>query len=458
MVSLVKKWLTPPAGHKLLFSNRDLLRLFLPVILEQFLVVLAGFTDSLMAVALGEAAVSGISLIDNIMILLILVFAALATGGSVIMGQYLGHQEPDQAKETGRQLVWMAGLISLALMAIFYACKPLILYHLYEGIEADVLSNASDYLNVIGISIPFIALFQAGSMIFRTAGNTKFPMLIVFGADVFNIIGNYTAIYILRWGVFGTALSTLLSRILSVVVVLYGAQHLHFLLTIPPLLKVRLNRDLIGRMLRVGIPFSVENGLFQFGKVVVVSVIASFGTGAIAANAVGTVFTNFQVLPGMAMNTAMTAVVARCLGAGDIPQSRYYTRKIIALIMGTNLVVTLLSFAAWPLILFIYRFPQQTMDWVWEIIFWHGTLQVLVWPLAFTLPVTFRSAGDAQFAMVVGAASMMLVRVGGAFLLCGPLHFDMFGTWIAMFLDWAARAIIYVPRYRKGTYLKHKLI
>lgn len=230
MVSLIKKWLTPPAGHKLLFSNRDLLRLFLPVILEQFLVVLAGFTDSLMAAALGEAAVSGISLIDNIMILLILVFAALATGGSVIMGQYLGHQEPDRAKETGRQLVWMAGLISLALMAIFYACKPLILYHLYEGIEADVLSNASDYLNVIGISIPFIALFQAGSMIFRTAGNTKFPMLIVFGADVFNIIGNYTAIYILRWGVFGTALSTLLSRILSVVVVLYGAQHLHFCL------------------------------------------------------------------------------------------------------------------------------------------------------------------------------------------------------------------------------------
>ena len=191
---------------------------------------------------------------------------------------------------------------------------------------------------------------------------------------------------------------------------------------------------------------------------VVVSVITTFGTSAIAANAVGTVFTNFQVLPGMAMNMGMTAVVARCLGAGNVPQSRYYTRKIIALIMGTNLTMTLLSFAGWPLILWIYRFPQETMDMVWEIMFWHGTLQTLVWPLAFTLPVTFRSAGDARFAMVVGVLSMMLVRVGGAYLLCGPLRCGMFGAWIAMFLDWAVRAVIYVPRYRKGTYLKHKLI
>lgn len=458
MVSLFKRFLTPPGGQRLLFTNRDLFRLFLPLIIEQFLVVLAGFTDSLMAAALGEAAVSGISLIDNIMVLLILVFVALATGGSVIMGQYLGHREQERAREAGRQLIWVAGLISLVLMGIFYGSRSFILHRLYGDIAPDVLRSASDYLDVIGLTIPFIALFQGGSVIFRTAGNTKFPMLIVLGADIFNIAGNYTAIYILHWGVFGTALSTLISRILSVLIVLYGAEHARFLLQVPPLRKVRLDGDLIRRILRVGIPFSVENGLFQLGKVVVVSVITTFGTSAIAANAVGTVFTNFQVLPGMAMNMGMTAVVARCLGAGNVPQSRYYTRKIIALIMGTNLTMTLLSFAGWPLILWIYRFPQETMDMVWEIMFWHGTLQSLVWPLAFTLPVTFRSAGDARFAMVVGVLSMMLVRVGGAYLLCGPLRCGMFGAWIAMFLDWAVRAVIYVPRYRKGTYLKHKLI
>lgn len=457
-MGLVKKLLAPPKGHKLLFDNQSLLHLFLPLVLEQLLVVLAGFTDSLMAAALGQAAVSGISLIDNIMLLLIMVFVALATGGAVIMGQYLGHREPERAKEAGRQLVWLVGAISLGLMALFYACRPLILYKLYGSSDPEVLSSADSYLKVIGLSIPFVALFQAGSSVFRTAGNTKFPMLIVLGSDIFNVFGNYTAIYILGWGVAGTALSTVISRILSVFVVLYGATHAKFSLTLPPLLKVRPNWDLIRRMLRVGIPFSVENGLFQLGKVVVVSIVTTFGLNAITANAVGTVFTNFQVLPGIAMNAGMTTVVARCLGAGDVPQSKYFTRKIICLIMMTNLGTSLLSFAAWPLILFIYQFPKETMDLVWEIMFWHGTLETLIWPFAFTLPVTFRAAGDARFAMVVGVASMMLMRVGGAYVLCTYCGTGMFGAWISMFMDWVIRALIYVPRYLKGTYLKHKLI
>lgn len=457
-MGILKALLTPPAGSKLLFSNRNLFYLFLPLVCEQLLVVLAGFTDSIMAAAIGQAAVSGISLIDNIMLLIILIFVALATGGSVIMGQYLGRGDRGRAREAGRQLVWMVGLISLVFMGLFFLCRPFILYKLYGSSSPEVLASADTYLQVIGLSIPMLALFQAGSVIFRTAGNTKFPMTIVFFADILNIVGNYVAIYILGWGVFGTALATTLSRLFSAVIVLVVGQRARFSLRIPPLHKVKLEWDLIHRMLLVGVPFSVENGLFQLGKVMVMSIVTMFGTNAITANAVGIVFTNLQVLPGIAMNLGMTTVVARCLGAGDVEQSRYYTHKIMALITLTNLSLTILTFLCWPLILSIYNFPKETMDMVWQIMFWHGMLQIFIWPEAFSLPVTFRAAGDAKFTMMAGVIIMMLVRVAGAYVLAIPLGFGMFGTWLGMFLDWVFRVIVYVPRYRSRKYLNHKLI
>lgn len=442
----------------LLFSNRSLLQLFYPIVLEQLLIIFAGFTDSIMAASLGEAAVSGVSMIDNIVVLLILVFTALASGGAVLMGQYLGRGDLSQAQESGRQTVWISALLSLVLMAAFYGARTLIFTDLYGGTEPDVMRSATDYFNVIGLSIPFVALNQAGSAIFRTAGNTKFPMLVVLGTDIFNVFGNYTAIFILRWGVTGTAISTLLSRMISAAVVLYVAQHANFSLRLPNIFRGRLEKSLIYRILKVGIPFSIENGLFQLGKIVVYSVVTGFGTSAIAAYAVGTTLTGFQALPGVAMNTGSTTVISRCLGAGKIEQSRYYTKKIILWIMVADLSATILLFLLWPGFVHIYDFPAATMDLVFQTLLWHGVLEVLIWPLTFTLPVVFRSAGDARFAMIVGVISMMAIRVGGAYVLCGPLHCGMMGAWYAMFLDWVVRAVIYVPHYLNRSYLRHKLI
>lgn len=444
--------------EKLLFSNRQLLQLFYPIVLEQLLIIFAGFTDSIMAASLGEAAVSGVSMIDNIVVLLILVFTALASGGAVLMGQYLGHGDLDKARESGRQTVWISGLISLVLMAAFYGARTLIFGSLYGGTAPDVMQSATDYFNVIGLSIPFVALNQAGSVIFRTAGNTKFPMLVVLGSDIFNVFGNYTAIFILKWGVTGTAISTLVSRMISAAVVLSVAQRADFSLRLPNIFKGRLEKDLVSRILQVGIPFSIENGLFQLGKIVVYSVVTGFGTSAIAAYAVGTTLTGFQALPGVAMNTGATTVISRCLGAGKIEESRYYTKKIILWIMAADLAVTVFMFMLWPGFVRIYDFPKATMDLVLETLIWHGVLEIFIWPLAFTLPVVFRSAGDARFAMVVGVITMMAIRVGGAYVLCGPLHCGMMGAWYAMFLDWVVRTVIYVPHYWNRSYLKHKLI
>jgi putative MATE family efflux protein len=458
MTGLLNRWLDPPTGETLLFSNRDLFYLFLPLVLQQFLVILAGFTDSLMAAALGEAAVSGISLIDNIMVLVILTFVALSTGGAVVMGQYYGRGNLEEAREGGRQLIWSNLLLSFLAMLAFYLCEDPILYRLYGSSSPEVLACAGDYMRIMLFNIPFIAAFQAGSAVFGTVGNTKLPMVIVFLADLLNIAGNYLAIFILRWGVTGTALATLLSRIFSAAVVLFWACHSKFRLRVPSLLQARPQWDLVRRILSVGIPFAIENALFQLGKVLVVTVVTLFGTSALAANAVGTVLTNFQAMPGIAINGGMTTVASRCLGARNVAQCQFYTRKILLLSSLGNLLATILTLVLWPLITVIYGFAPETMAMAWDITFWHGTLEVLVWPLAFTLPVVFRAAGDARFAMYNGVAVMMLVRVVGAYVLAVPCHLGMFGTWIAMFLDWFVRAAIYIPHYRSGRYLRHRVI
>ena len=441
-----------------LFSNKDLLHLFFPLVIEQILVISVGMADSMMVASLGEAAVSGVSLIDHIGVLLNLVFVALATGGSVIIGQYLGRGDLAKAKEGGRQLIWLTGIISFVLMALFYASKKFIFANLFGSSSPEVIENASEYMLVLGTTIPFMALFQGGSAIFRTAGNTKLPMLTVVLMNILNIIGNALSVFILGWGVTGVALSTLNSRIVSVIIILYCARKYKFHLQLPPLLKVRLNLDLIKKMLQVGIPFSVENGLFQLGKIVVLSLVTTFGTGAIAANAVGNLIGGFEVIPGLAINAGMTTVIARCIGSGDLEQSKYYTKKIIGVVIGANIIVSGIIFALWPLLNRIYGLPETTMNLVWLITWTHAIFEIFTWPFSFTLPVTFRAAGDAKFAMCVGVFTMIVFRIGGAYVLCGPLGFGMFGAWLAMYLDWAVRAIIYIWRYLSGRYLRHKLI
>jgi Na+-driven multidrug efflux pump len=220
-----------------LFSNKDLLHLFFPLVIEQILVISVGMADSMMVASLGEAAVSGVSLIDHIGVLLNLVFVALATGGSVIIGQYMGRGDLDKAREGGRQLIWLTGIVSLVLMVAFYASKSFIFAKLFGSSSPDVIENATEYMMVLGTTIPFMALFQGGSAVFRTAGNTKLPMLTVVLMNILNIIGNGLSVFVLGWGVTGVALSTLNSRIVSVIIILYCGRKYKFRLQIPPPFK-----------------------------------------------------------------------------------------------------------------------------------------------------------------------------------------------------------------------------
>ena len=314
-----------------LFDNKALLALIIPLVIEQLLAVLVGMADSIMIASVGEAAVSGVSLVDQIMVLLINVFAALATGGAVVAGQYLGQKNQKEACKSATQLIWFITLCSVVITLLVYAGKYFILHGIFGKIEADVMGHANTYLMIVTASIPFMALYNGGAAIFRAMGNSKVSMQVSIIMNIINVGGNAILIYGFHRGTEGVAIPTLVSRMVAAVIIIALLCNPKQLLHIERTFRYKFNWQMVKKILSIGVPNGLENSMFQLGKILVLSLVSTFGTYAIAANAVGNAIALFQILPGMAISLAVTTVIARCVGAGDYEQVKYYNRKLMVI-------------------------------------------------------------------------------------------------------------------------------
>ncbi|WP_407416107.1 MATE family efflux transporter [Methanobrevibacter sp.] len=445
-----------PEGY--LFSNKALFILFLPLLLEYALEFFVGLADSIMVASLGEAAISGVSLVDFLMQLLIFSFSALATGGAVIAGQYLGDKKVKHAQNAANQLIRFSAISSLIFMVIVLFARHFFISILFGHIEADVWNNADIYLLIVALSIPFIAIYSAGAAIFRTTNNAFYPMQIMLVCDIVNVIGNAFCIYYLGWGVEGVAIPTVLSRALSVILILYFLSDEDYTLHIKKSLRYKFEWPLLRNVLNVGVPYGIENGLFQFGRVLVLSLVSTFGTMAIAANSVGYTIGIFSILPGFAINLGLTAIISRCVGANDYDQARYYNKKCIFLVFITHIIINIIIFALLPFILDIYNLSDQTASMAAEMIIWHGIFGIIIWPFAFTLPATFRGAGDSKSVMYISLIVMFTCRIALSYVIADWLGVGVFGTWIAMFIDWYVRAGIYIYRYFSNKWTEYRAV
>ena len=445
-----------PGLRARLFSNADLLALFLPLVIEQFLEYTVGLASSIMVAHVGEAAVSGVSLGDFVMALLISVFNAIATGGAVIAGQFLGKRQEADARKSARQLMRFTALLGLAVMAGVYLARSFILRALFGRITGEVYSDASTYLSAVTASIPCIAIYGSGAALFRTMGNSKLPMRIMLAMNALNVAGNALFIYGLGWGTFGAGLSTLISRAGAAVIILSFAHDSRLALNLKGWLRERFDGRVIRMILGIGLPFGIENGMFYLGRIVVLGLVATFGTAAIAANAVAGTIVMFEVLPGMAIGLGLTVIVSRCVGAGDYGQARYFTKKVIAIIYGAHIASSAIVLLSLPAILGSYGLSAQATEWVRQLSWGHAIMMVLIWPLAYTLPVTFRAAGDAKFPMAVSMSSMLFCRIALSWVFGVLFGMGMIGTWIAMFVDWIAKAAIFVVRYARGSWMRYR--
>lgn len=443
---------------KRFFTTADLVRLFFPLMIEQCLAFFIGLTDSVMVSSVGEAAVSGVSLVDLLMALLIGIFAALATGGSAIASQYMGRGDVHQARTTAEQTVWFVTLFSLVVMVGAFLLRPMILTSLFGQITDTVRGHADVYMLIVTSSIPFLGIYGAAATVFRTMGNAKLPMQISFFAGILNVIGNALMLFVFGYGTAGVALSTVFARVLAAVIIVALLHNRRLPLHLAKVFSLRMQWPTIRRMLGIGVPYGLENGLFYFGRILVLSLISTFGTAAIAANAVAGAIVIFEVLPGLAIGLGMTVVIARCVGAEDYAQARYYNRKILSIVYLSHIVVNAAVLLALPLILSLYRLSPDAEILAKRLVFWHAVLSVTVWPLAYTLPVTFRAAADAKFPMYVGFATMFACRIALAYILGGYLGMGVFGTWIAMFIDWIFKAGLFVWRYFSNRWTRFRAI
>lgn len=439
---------TKEKAQEKLYSNTDLRKLILPLVMEQLLAVLVGMLDTVMISGEGEAAVSGVSLVDNINILVINIFAALATGGAVVAGHALGQKKPEQAGKAAWQMVLFMIYSSFITMVLLLAAHKTILRVTFGKVDDAVMGSATVYLLITALSICPLAIYNACAALFRAMGNSKTTMLISLLMNLINFVGNAILIFGAGLGVAGAAIATTVSRTVAAILIfrlmLDEKRVIHF----KNRMTWKLEGDLVKKILFIGIPNGLENSLFQLGKLLLLSLVSTFGTSSIAANAVCGTLTNFNILPGMAIGMALLSVSSVCIGAGEIGQTRYYTRKMMGLSWMAMSAMSIIMMVGAPLFLKIYHLTPETEKLAIEVIRFHAVMCMISWVPSFSLPNTLRAAGDVIWTMVIAIVSMWTFRIITAYIFSYAFHLGLMGIWIAMTIDWTFRGICYLLRYR----------
>ena len=437
-----------------LFSNKRLVQLIIPLVIEQGLTILVGMCDGVMVSSVGEAAISGVSLVDMINAVILVLFAALATGGAVVTSQLLGARRQEDARRSAGQLVLMAFTLGVAAMALCLIFARGLLKLFFGSIDESVMDAGLIYLRITALSFPFIALYNAGAALFRSTGNSKISMQVSLLMNAINIVGNALCIFVLKMGVAGVAVPTVVSRAVAAVLILAKASRRDQELYLQMQTLYPVDRKMMGKILRIGIPSACENSFFQFGRLVVVSMIALFGTTQTSANAVANTLDSMGIVIGQAMGLAMVTVVGQSVGAGDKEQATYYVKKLMFwsyLLLG--IVNTLIILFADQLIGLYSSLTPETVDLTRKLVWIHAGAAIVLWATSFVLPNALRAANDVKFTMWVGIGSMIAFRIVGSWILCVQLGWGAIGVWIAMIADWICRVSFFLPRTLSGKWL-----
>lgn len=439
------------ADKEMMFTNRQLVALMWPLLLEQFLAITVGLADSLMVATVGDAAISAVSLVDSISNLMIYIFSAMATGGAAVAGQYIGQRQKEDACNAGQQLIALLGAVSIFFVALLYLFRTQILTVMFGHIEPDVMAATNTYYLYVMASIPGIALYNGGAALFRTMSRSGVSLKVSLLMNGINVAGNAILIFGLGFDVAGVAIPTLVSRTVAAVVIVWLLFNEKLELHLSDIRAFRFEKRVMRNIFRIAIPSGVENGMFHFGRLILFSLISTFGTASITANAIGNTMGNFHVFAGQAICMGLTTVVSQCVGAGAYDRARYYMKKLTVATYAVMAFINITLILCIPLILRVYDVAPEAAVLAREVMLIHGGSAILLWLPSFMIPYFLRAAGDATYTMVVSMLTMWLVRVLGAYVIGRYLGYGVVGVWFAhAILDWATRSVIFYARYRSG--------
>lgn len=441
-----------------LFTKRALFTLIWPLLLEQTLSVTMGMADTLMVAGVGEAAVSSVSLVDTLNVLIIQILSALATGGAVIASQYLGRRDTENACRSAAQLYSVLGISTVVVGIVCMLLSRPILRGVFGSIDEDVMRFAQQYFLISAVSYPFIGLYNGGAALFRAQGNSRISMLASLVMNVINIAGNALLIYGFGMGVIGAALATLIGRVFAAVFILWQNQNLSNPLRVQELADLKPRSQPIRQILSLGIPSGLENGMFQIGKLCVSSLTSTLGTSAIAANAVANSVSTLANIPGNTMSLAMIPVIGQCLGAGDKKQAKHYSVTLLGIAIGGLAIANALVFVLMPEIVTWFNLSAEASVLCTTVVHMFNVASVFFWATSFTLPNALRAGGDAKYTMTVSIISMWLFRVILSYVFVLQFQLGLAGVWLGMFCDWVFRSICFLIRFVHGKWMNHKVI
>lgn len=441
-----------------MFSNAALKKLILPLFLDSILLTTVSITATMLLSYAGEAAFSGVSLVDMINILMVNILAALAVGGAVVVSQYVGMKDNENMLTAASQLITVTGSIALLITGIVLLFYHPILTLLFGNVDPVVMNSAAMYFIVSSLSYPFLALYNSGAALFRAMGNSRVPMVVSLLTNLLNIAGNALAIFVLHSGVMGVAIMTLLARALAAVLVIRLSFNPELTIHIKLSRIFSWNKAMINRILKIAVPNGIENGVTQLGRVLLVSITALFGTTQIAANGVANSLTGIGLAFAAAMNLAIIPVVGQCVGAQDYEQAKHYIQKLMKLTMIVTAVLCLGQLVLTPWMLNLFSLSKEAWNISLTLMLISNLSEIVFWPASFTLPNALRAAGDAKFTMFISIGAMFVIRIFVAYVLGVVFKLGVIGVYIAMVTDWVFRSTAYVLRYRNGKWMNFKVI
>ena len=441
--------------EKPLFSNQRLTKIIIPLLLEQYLAILVGLADTVMVSSVGEDAVSGVSLVNNLSAVMLNLFTALAAGGGIVTSQFIGAKRSDDAQRSTGQVITMSMIVSIAIMSLCLIFSTPLLRLFFGDITPEVMKAASTYFFYNALSFPFIALYSAFSAILRADGNTKTAFYVSMVRNVVNIGGNALCIYVLGMGVAGVAIPTAFSRLVGAACMGIAVSKNRYPLHPRKQDIIQIQPKLMLRMLKVGLPTAVENSIFQLGRVVTLSMISGFGTYQIAANSTANHLTNMTVATITALSVAGMTVVGQCIGAQDFKQTNRNVFKLLALgYIGQIVLNSILLIWRYPFIGIFQNLSPETVELAADLLCIHLPCAMAIYPLSFLLPSFLRAASDSAFPMYTSISTMLIFRLGLSLVLCVNLGWGAKGVWWAMIVDWVFRSALFSWRWLSGAWKK----
>lgn len=439
------------------FSNKQLLIITLPLILEQLLGVMVGVADTMMVSTVGESAVSGVSLVDTINILLVSVFMSMSTGGYVVISQALGRNDNKKACESSNQMVLIITLVAVIVMIFSLLFNRILLNSIFGNVEKDVMDNAVIYFYLTALSYPFLAVHSACSSIFRSIGKNKVTLYVSILLNIINVSGNLLFIVGFGWNAMGAGLSTLIARSVSATLLFILALNEKNIVHLSNPIKWRFNSGVIRKIMKISVPTSVDGIVFQVGKLLLQGLIVTFGTSAIAANAIAGTIAGFACIPGNAIGIVLIMVTGQLVGAKQFDKVTYYTKKLVTwgnVAMGLLNVIVIVFVNQ---IVGLYNLTPEGSEMTKNIILLNCVMSTLFWSLSFVLPNSLRAANDARYTMIVSIVSMWLCRILFSYILCLYFGMGVIGVWVAMGIDWMFRGACFVHRFKSRKWIAQSM-